>query len=197
MAADISMCLLGLVMSQLMILAIIIFVIYAWRFKKVPPGKAMVIWGISERARVKDPIIITGGGRFIWPVMQDYSFLSLGPWSIILELTKVPMQGLKERFHVNVSSSILVRIDSSEKALKAAAGSILGKKDNEIEEIIRIAAEKALINIIRDLDKEDITGDWIELNEMVKVEMHKDLMKMGFEVRDVVIRELYISDMKG
>ena len=181
------------------ILAFILIMIYALRFKKVPPGKAMVIWGRSAGPKLKGPIIATGGGRFIWPVVQDYSYISTGPWNVKVNMRDVPVKGSKDPFLVNVEVNSLLGVNlihPTDGALKAAAENLLGKKEDEIIGTIKPYLENALRKVLVE-QNENTIRDWLEIEEWVMVETQKELLKIGLEVRAVCIRELYPSNMKG
>ena len=53
---------------------------YAARYKRVPPGHAMVVFG--RRFGDRRYQVIVGGGRFIQPIVESYVLISLEPISI-------------------------------------------------------------------------------------------------------------------
>ncbi len=54
------------------------------RYKRCPSDKILVIYGKTGGSSAK---CIHGGGAFIWPIIQDFSFLDLKPLSIEANLT--------------------------------------------------------------------------------------------------------------
>ena len=54
------------------------------RYKRCPSDKILVIYGRTGGTSAR---CVHGGGAFIWPVIQDYSFLDLKPLSIEANLT--------------------------------------------------------------------------------------------------------------
>ena len=67
-------------MSVVILLAFVImatFGIYAARYKKVPPDKAMVVYGKRQKGTKKGYRVISGGAKFIVPILESYEFLPL------------------------------------------------------------------------------------------------------------------------
>lgn len=59
-----------LIMAVLMVGAILsMMVIYASRYKKVPPNKAMVVYGRRMGPGGQGYQVISGGGKFIIPII--------------------------------------------------------------------------------------------------------------------------------
>ena len=83
-----------------MILAMIIFVVYmAGRYRRCPSDKILVIFGsVGENKTAK---CIHGGGAFVLPLYQDYSYLSLTPMNIDINLQNAH---LKDNNSINLSS---------------------------------------------------------------------------------------------
>ena len=54
------------------------------RYKRCPSDKILVIYGRTGGTSAR---CVHGGGAFIWPVIQDYSFLDFKPLSIEANLT--------------------------------------------------------------------------------------------------------------
>ncbi len=58
----------------------------ASRYKRCPSDKILVVYGkvgIGQSARC-----IHGGGALIWPLIQDYAYISLTPMTIGIPLQK-------------------------------------------------------------------------------------------------------------
>ena len=56
----------------------IIFVVT--RYKRCPSDKILVVYGRVGKGQ--SAVCIHGGGAFIWPVFQDYTYMSLTPLTI-------------------------------------------------------------------------------------------------------------------
>lgn len=55
------------------------------RYRRCPSDKILVIYGTTSNGGSAK--CVHGGGAFVWPVVQDYAYLSLTPISIEANLT--------------------------------------------------------------------------------------------------------------
>ena len=79
-----------------MVLAVVVIVlvqfmaigIYASRYKRVPPNQALVVYGRKGRPKMRDEgfRVLVGGGRFITPIIETFSFLSLAPFVVEVDI---------------------------------------------------------------------------------------------------------------
>ena len=65
--------------------AIIMLAALLNRYRRCPSDKILVIFG--TRGTNGSAKCIHGGGAFVWPIIQDYAYLSLTPISIEANLT--------------------------------------------------------------------------------------------------------------
>ena len=74
------------------ILSLIAFVVLAFftvafmasRYKRCPSDKILVIYGRVDKGRSSRTM--HGGGAFVWPLIQDYAYISLTPITINIPL---------------------------------------------------------------------------------------------------------------
>ena len=106
----------GVVVLVLLIMALLN------RYRRCPSDKILVVYGTTgDRGSAK---CVHGGGTFVWPVIQDYAYLSLTPIGIDAHLTNalsrqnirvdVPCRGYQHRTRIHagcrrapVGSSVL------------------------------------------------------------------------------------------
>ena len=74
-----------------LIVIIIYFVIFAVRYKRVPPNKAMVVFGKPQKTKggKRSYIIITGGAKFIIPLIEEIAFIPLDARPLEIRLERV------------------------------------------------------------------------------------------------------------
>ena len=60
------------------------------RYKRCPSNRILVIYGKVREGRSAK--CLHGGGAFVWPLIQDYDFLSLDPMQI-----EIPLQAARCR----------------------------------------------------------------------------------------------------
>ena len=61
----------------------------ASRFKRCPSNRVLVIYGKAGRGEAAK--CIHGGAKFVWPLIQDYAYLSLEPIQI-----EIPLRGAQQ-----------------------------------------------------------------------------------------------------
>ena len=69
------------------ILVVVVFITIAAvirRYRRCPSDKILVVYGKTGGGSAR---CIHGGGKFIWPIIQDYAYLNLTPISIDANLT--------------------------------------------------------------------------------------------------------------
>ncbi|HCT29237.1 MAG TPA: flotillin, partial [Bacteroidales bacterium] len=79
-----------LIVAAAIVFVFILIVSFFRRYKRCPSDRILVIYGKvgkGDEAESRSAKCIHGGAAFIWPVIQDYSFLDLTPFSIEINLT--------------------------------------------------------------------------------------------------------------
>jgi flotillin len=96
---------------------VVVFVKY---FKRCPANQVLVISGkVGTGQSAK---IISGGGTFVWPVLQEWAFLDLTPLQIDINL----MDALSlENIRVQVPSQVTVAVGDTDEYQRNAAARIL------------------------------------------------------------------------
>jgi len=89
----------------MLVVSTIIFL--ASRYKRCPSDKILVVYGKVGEGQSAN--CIHGGGAFIWPLIQDYAYISLTPMTISIPLQKaLSMQNIR----INVPSTFTVGIST-------------------------------------------------------------------------------------
>ena len=83
--------------------------VVAKQYKRCPSNRVLVIYGKVQKGR--SATCVHGGGRFVWPIIQDYAYLSLEPIQI-----EIPLRGAlsMENIRVNVPSVFTVGSNTGE-----------------------------------------------------------------------------------
>ncbi|MEL7604101.1 MAG: flotillin family protein, partial [Bacillota bacterium] len=113
------------------------FIAVLARYKKCPSDRVMVIYGKVGRGHdgsTRSAKCIHGGAAFIWPLFQDYAFLSLTPMSITVDLTSALS---KQNIRIDVPSRFTVGISTETGIMQNAAERLLGLGLKEIEELAK------------------------------------------------------------
>ena len=101
------------------------------RYKRCPSDKILVIYGRTGGTSAK---CVHGGGAFIWPVIQDFSFLDLKPLSIEANLTNALS---RQNIRVDVPCRFTIAISTETDSMNAAAERLLGLTSEQIQELAK------------------------------------------------------------
>lgn len=188
----------GLVVGAIVLIpsiVIILIIVYASRYKKVPPDKAMVIYGSGAKKKARGYNVVSGGGKFILPVLQGYDFLPLDVRTLEVVVTDIVTDVKTSGAKMNIKAVTQVKIASDEASLYTAAEQLLHKTDSEINEIAQKTLEGHVRGICATMTIEAINSDRDAVATHVQSQAAKDLRNMGIEIRSFVIKE--IEDQYG
>ncbi len=113
--------------SLLILVTIIVVMIFSTivalfsRYKKCPSDKILVVYGKvgkNKEGSTRSAKCIHGGAAFIWPIIQDYSFLDLKPISIEVMLQSALS---RQNIRVDVPSIFTVAISTEPSTMQNAA----------------------------------------------------------------------------
>ena len=132
----------GAIIGSIMIFAIVLILVaavmfFAQRYKRCPPDQIMVIYGRTERTaegRPKPSKTLHGGAALVWPLIQDYAYISLKPMTIRIDLENALSQ---QNIRINVPSTFTIGVSTEPSIMANAAERLLGFKVEDIEEIDR------------------------------------------------------------
>lgn len=163
--------------------------LYARRYKKVPPDKAMVVYGRRQVGK-KGYQVITGGAKFIWPIVESYEFLPLGIRTLDVNVDEIVTDVLRSGAKVNIMAVAQVKVSSDPATLDTAAEHLLHKTDLEINEIAMKTLEGHVRGVCATLTLEQINSDRDAISSQIQTMAAADLKNMGIEIRSFVIKEI-------
>lgn len=170
---------------------IALFVTYASRYKKVPPDKAMVVYGRRISSKHKRGYqVISGGGKFIMPVIESYEFLPLDVRTLDVNVKDIVTDVVSSGAKVNIKCVTQVKISSDTASLHTAAEHLLHKSDDEINEIAMKTLEGHVRGVCATMTIEEINSDRDKISLKIQNMAAKDLMNMGIEIRSFVVKDL-------
>ena len=160
------------------------------RYKRCPSNKVLVIYG--KVAGDSAAQCHHGGGAFVWPLIQDYSFLDLEPIQI-----EIPLAGALslENIRVNVPSVFTVAIGTDGPAMNNAAIRLLNLRSQDIEAQARDIIFGQLRQVIASMRIEDINRDRDAFLNSIQDSLEPELMKIGLGLINVNITD--ITDDSG
>ncbi|MGA1847757.1 MAG: SPFH domain-containing protein [Thermoplasmatota archaeon] len=178
---------LAVTVLQLLFVLGIVIGLFLWRYKKVPPGKVMLIYGKGVQPG-KEFAIVYGGGKFIIPVVQSYSLLSLEMKTLKTELKDVVAVTSEGETSVDVSYTVQYRIGSSDRAITLAAPLFLNASEEDMEFSVRTEVERALREVLSKYDLEKIIPLLDRYASLIAEKAQRNLEDSGMELRNLVIR---------
>ncbi len=179
---------LAIVAFVFLLLSTIMFL--ASRYKRCPSDKILVIYGkvgAGQSARC-----IHGGGAMVWPLVQDYSFLSLTPMTMSIPLSNaLSMQNIR----INVPSTFTVGISTEPEVMTNAAERLLGLPPRDIEVMAKEIIFGQLRLTVASLTIEQINQDRERFLESIRKNVAPELSKIGLYLINVNITD--ITDESG
>lgn len=179
-----------LIVGGLGLLLLILLGIYAKRYKKVSPDQAMVIYGKKVQKGRRGYEVVSGGGRFIWPVLQGFAFMPLDVRTLEITVADIVTDVLTSGAKINTKAVAQVKIASDSASLNTAAEQLLHKKDAEINDIALKTLEGHVRGICATMTIEAINSDRDAVAASIQTQAAKDLRNMGIEIRSFVIRDI-------
>lgn len=172
-----------------------IFFTFKARYKRCPSDKLLVVYGrVKGKAGHASARVYHGGGVFVWPIIQDYKFLSLTPMSFDVDLRNALSN---QNIRVNVPSTYTVAISSEEEFKINAAERLLTFSNNEkgIIELARDIIFGQMRAIIANLSIEEINADRDSFLSKIQTNVENELKKIGLKLINVNIKD--IDDESG
>lgn len=198
MAGEAELILVALMMT-LVFLSLII--VYARRFVRVPPNKAMVIYGSGmgrRRAIGRDgrPItvggfdIVVAGGRFVPPIVKDFAFLPLELLALEIAIQGIPTDSANRGPRMHLKAGAQVKIASDEASLRKAAEALLGRTDKEVGDAATMVIEAAVRSAAARITIQEIAAFREGFAESVLGKAAAGLAGIGMEIKSLVLREV-------
>ena len=163
--------------------------LYSWRYKKVPPDRAMVVYGRKQIGK-KGYQVISGGAKFIYPIIESYEFLPLDVRTLDVNVNDIVTDVARSGAKVNIKTVAQVKVSSDPATMDTAAEHLLHKADSEINEIAMKTLEGHVRGVCATLTVELINSDRDAISSQIQTMAAADLKNMGIDIRSFVIRDL-------
>ena len=179
----------GLVLG-LLLLFLFFALLVARQYKRCPSNRILVIYG--RVGKDKSNKCHHGGGAFVLPMLQDYSYLSLEP--IVID---IPLEGALSlnNIRVNVPSTFTVAISTDPVLMNNAAERLL----NMPVQVIREQAQDIILGQLRltiaTLTIEEINKDREKFMNQINQNVGDEINKLGLQLINVNVRD--ITDESG
>ena len=183
------------VVITVVILLILLIVMLATRYKKCPSDKVLVIYGKVGKAQdgtTRSARCIHGGGAFVVPFIQGYSFLDLTPISIQVDLKNALS---RQNIRIDVPSRFTVGISTEPGVMQNAAERLRSLQLGEIQRLAEDIIFGQMRLIIATMDIEEINTNRDKFLEAVSINVEGELKKIGLRLINVNVTD--INDESG
>jgi len=159
--------------------------LYASRFKRCPSDKILVIYGKTGEGQFAQ--CHHGGGKFVWPLFQDYAFIDLKPMTINIDLQNaLSLQNIR----INVPSTFTIGVSTIQAIMQNAAERLLGLQAAQIEEMAKEIIFGQLRLTVASLKIEQINQDRESFLEYIRQNVEPELNKVGLYLINVNITDI-------
>ncbi len=167
------------------VLVFFTLVFFASRYKRCPSDKILVIYGRVDTGRSSKTI--HGGGSFVWPLIQDYAYLSLTPITISIPLENaLSLQNIR----IHVPSTFTVGVSTAPEIMSNAAERILHLNQQSIEDMAKEIIFGQLRLTVASLTIEQINQDRESFLEAIRHNVEPELNKIGLHLINVNITDI-------
>jgi len=157
----------------------------ASRYKRCPSDQILVIYGRVEKGQSSKTM--HGGGAFVWPLIQDFAYLSLTPMTINIPLENALSQ---QNIRIHVPSTFTVGISTSSEIMSNAAERLLHLNQRAIEDMAKEIIFGQLRLTVASLTIEQINQDRESFLESIRHNVEPELNKIGLHLINVNITDI-------
>lgn len=176
----------------IVVLALVVIAAFAAflnRYRRCPSDKILVVYGSGGKSSAR---CYHGGGRMVWPIIQDYGYLSLTPIGIDANLTNALS---RQNIRVDVPCRFTVGISTDPDYMLNAAERLLGQSPAQIQEMARDILFGQLRLVIATMSIEELNADRDKFLEAVTANVDVELKKIGLYLINVNVTD--IKDESG
>lgn len=172
------------------LIALFALIFIAKRYRRCPSNQVLVVFGRVGGQKASK--CIHGGGVFVWPLIQDFAYISLEPMVI-----DIPLEGAlsQNNIRVNVPSTFTVGVSTDPVLMNNAAERLLGLNLPQIRELVQDIILGQLRLVIATLTIEEINRDREKFMTQINENVGQEINKVGLDLINVNIRD--ITDESG
>ncbi len=159
-------------------------------YKRCSSNQVLVIFGKTKQGQAAKTV--HGGAAFVWPLFQDYRYLSLEPIQI-----EIPLRGAlsMENIRVNVPSVFTVAVGTAPEVMTNAAIRLLGLATPQVRKQAEEIIFGQLRQVIASMQITDINRNRDTFLEHIQGSVEPELKKIGLVLINVNITD--ITDESG
>lgn len=154
------------------------------RYKRCPSDKILVVYGRTGGTSAR---CIHGGGAFVWPVIQDYSYLDLKPISIEANLTNALS---RQNIRIDVPCWFTIAVTTDPDNMNTAAERLLGLTTVQIQNLAQDILFGQLRLVIATMTIEEINTDRDKFLDNISINIDTELKKIGLKLINVNVTDI-------
>jgi len=162
-----------------------LLVMFVSRYRRCPANRILVISGSVGGGNSAK--CVSGGGAFVWPVIQEYGYLSLEPIKMDVPLSDALSL---ENIRISVPAVFTVAIGTDADVRQNAAMRLLGMAQKQIEETAHDIIVGQLRQVIASMRIDEINRDRDGFLHKVQHQLEPELKKIGLMLLNVNIKDL-------
>ncbi|MBI2251473.1 MAG: flotillin family protein [Armatimonadetes bacterium] len=171
------------------------FAAYSSRYLKAGPNEVLIISGRKSKGtegKIRGFHIVSGGGVFVWPIIEKADRFSLETMTIEIKTPEVyTTQGVP----VKIDGVAQIKVKNDDISISTAVEQFLSKTSLEINEIAKQTLEGHLRAIIGTITVEEVIRNRDVFAQKVQEVSASDLANMGLNIVSFTIKD--ISDSHG
>ena len=152
---------------------------------RCPSDKILVIFGSGTKGQTVK--CIHGGAAFVWPIIQDYQYLDLTPFTFDVELCGALS---KQNIRVDVPSSFTVAISTDGRVMHNAAERLLGLDLRTVQNLASEIILGQLRLVVAQMDVEELNTERERCMEEVRKNVESELKKIGLKLFNAYINDV-------
>ena len=162
-----------------------LLVLFVSRYKRCPANRILVISGSVGGGNAAK--CVSGGGAFVWPVIQEYNYLPLEPIKMDVPLNDALSL---ENIRISVPAVFTVAIGTDAEVRQNAAMRLLGMRLDQIEGTAHDIIVGQLRQVIASMRIDEINRDRDGFLHKVQHQLEPELKKIGLMLLNVNIKDL-------
>ena len=177
------------------LIAFMILLTVAVRYKTCPPDKMLIIYGkISPNpdGTYRSAKCVHGGASFVMPFFQKYTFMDLTPLAISVDLKSALS---KQNIRIDVPSIFTVGVSTDPGIMQNAAERLRMLSLQQISDLARDIIFGQLRLVIATMNIEEINADRDKFLEAISRNVEGELKKVGLRLINVNVTD--ITDESG
>jgi flotillin len=176
---------LTLIVGAVIVIIVSMLMFLAARYRRCPSDQILVVYGKVGGGRSAK--CVHGGGVFVWPLIQNFAYMSLTPMTISIPLKNaLSLQNIR----IDVPSTFTVGVSTDAMIMTNAAERLLGQRSQEIEDMAREIIFGQLRLTVASLTIEQINQDRESFLESIRKNVEPELNKIGLYLINVNITDI-------